>query len=420
MISKECIAMLLAGGQGNRLGILTKNIAKPAIPFGGKYRIIDFTLSNCTNSGIDTVGVLTQYRPLKLNAYIGTGQPWDLDRVNGGVYILPPYLKSKRGEWYKGTANAIYQNIEFIEQYNPKYVLILSGDHIYKMDYSSMIRYHKEKNADATIAVINVPIKDASRFGIMNTNDDNKIYEFEEKPKHPKSNKASMGIYVFTWEVLKEYLVKDELNSNSEKDFGKNVIPNMLLDGLNLYAYPFEGYWKDVGTIQSYFEANMDLLETPPVFDLYDPKWRIYGRNPIQPPHFASKNSQIKKSIITEGCTVYGKVYHSVVFYGVHIGENSEVVNSIIMPNVRIGNNTKIYNSIIGEGAVIGDSCQIGVGDIKPNKLAPNIYSSGITVIINEIIIDHETTIGKNVVIGESIKDIKYVESGESITGEED
>ncbi|MCX7883793.1 MAG: glucose-1-phosphate adenylyltransferase [Caloramator sp.] len=419
MIKKECIAMLLAGGQGNRLGILTKDLAKPAVPFGGKYRIIDFTLSNCTNSGIDTVGVLTQYRPLKLNAYIGTGQPWDLDRVNGGVYILPPYIKGKKGEWYKGTANAIYQNIEFIEQYDPKYVLILSGDHIYKMDYSSMIKYHVEKEADCSIAVINVPLKEASRFGIMNTDNNNKIYEFEEKPKNPKSTKASMGIYVFSWDILKKYLQEDELDPNSEKDFGKNIIPKMLNDGKNMYAYCFDGYWKDVGTIQSYFEANMDLLENPPIFDLYDIKWRIYGRNPIQTPHYIGNNCKINKSIITEGCEVLGNVYHSVLFSGVVVGEGSEIKDCVIMPNAKIGRKVKLSNVVVGEGAVIKDNCTIGYGDIKPNVLYPNIYSSGITVIASGIEISRDTIIGKNVVVEKSNFDIKYLESGEYLSEEE-
>lgn len=420
MRSKECIAMLLAGGQGNRLGILTKNLAKPAVPFGGKYRIIDFTLSNCTNSGIDTVGVLTQYRPMKLNAYIGTGQPWDLDRVNGGVYVLPPYVKGKKGEWYKGTANAIFQNIEFIEQYNPKYVLILSGDHIYKMDYSAMLEYHKKKDADATIAVINVPLEEAGRFGIMNSDDDRKIYEFEEKPKVPKSNQASMGIYVFNWEMLKKYLIEDEKDPKSDNDFGKNIIPKMLSNGLKIYAYPFEGYWKDVGTLQSLWEANMDLLESPSSFDLYDPKWRIYGRNPIEPPHYIASGAVIKKSIVTEGSIVYGSVKHSVVFAGVYIGKDTEIVDSVIMPNARIGNNTKLNNVIIGEGAVIGNNCEIGFGDIIPNKNHPDIYASGITVIADDVVIPDGVKIGRNVVIEDSFTGLKKIESGEWIKKEDE
>lgn len=391
MRRKECIAMLLAGGQGNRLGILTKNLAKPAVPFGGKYRIIDFTLSNCTNSGIDTVGVLTQYRPLKLNSYIGTGQPWDLDRLNGGVFILPPYVKGKGGEWYKGTANAIYQNIEFIEQYNPKYILVLSGDHIYKMDYSKMIDYHKKNNADATIAVIEVPWDEASRFGIMNTKEDGQIYEFEEKPKNPKNNLASMGIYVFTWEKLRNYLISDDHEAKSEHDFGKNIIPQMLNDGQKMQAYPFEGYWKDVGTIQSLWEANMDLLETPPIFDLYDDTARIYGRNPVEAPHYIAAEAKVKKCIIAEGCNVYGSVEHSVLFSGVFVGKGSIVKDSIIMPNTKIGNNVKITNCIIAEKTVIEDGCEIG----KPN----NGKASGITVIGENIVIPAKTLIGENVML---------------------
>jgi glucose-1-phosphate adenylyltransferase len=420
MRSKECIAMILAGGQGNRLGILTKTLAKPAVPFGGKYRIIDFTLSNCSNSGIDTVGVLTQYRPLQLNAYIGTGQPWDLDRLSGGVYVLPPYEKGKKREWYKGTANAIYQNIEFIEQYNPKYVLILSGDHIYKMDYSKMIKHHKKMNADATIAVIDVPWEEASRFGIMNTYEDGKVYEFDEKPKNPKSNKASMGVYVFNWELLKEYLLADDKDNKSSHDFGKNVIPKMLLSGQNIYAYPFDGYWKDVGTIQSLWEANMDLLENPPVFDLYDPLWKIYGRNPVQPPHYIGSGGRISKSIVTEGCTIQGNVEHSILFSSVYVGKGSEIRDSIIMPEVKIGENTKLNNVIIAEGAVIGKGCQIGFGEAVINKNEPDIYSSGATVIGQNVVIPDGAVIGRNVMISETIADISFVESGESITKKEE
>lgn len=420
MRSKECIAMILAGGQGNRLGILTKTLAKPAVPFGGKYRIIDFTLSNCTNSGIDTVGVLTQYRPLKLNAYIGTGQPWDLDRQSGGVYVLPPFEKGKKREWYKGTANAIYQNIEFVEQYNPKYVLILSGDHIYKMDYSKMIKHHKKMNADATIAVIDVPWEEASRFGIMNTYEDGKVYEFDEKPKNPKNNKASMGVYVFNWELLKKYLLTDDKDNKSSHDFGKNIIPKMLLNGQNIFAYPFEGYWKDVGTIQSLWEANMDLLESPPVFDLYDPMWKIYGRNPIQPPHYIGCEGKVSKSIVTEGCIVDGNVEHSILFSRVYVGKGSDIKDSIIMPKVKIGENTKLNNVIIAEGAVIGSGCQIGFGELAVNKNEPDIYSSGVTVIGENVVIPDGAVIGRNVMIAESIPGISFVESGESITKKEE
>lgn len=395
MRKKECIAMLLAGGQGNRLGILTKNVAKPAVPFGGKYRIIDFTLSNCTNSGIDTVGVLTQYRPLKLNSYIGTGQPWDLDRLDGGVYILPPFVKGKMGEWYKGTANAICQNIEFIEQYNPVYLLVLSGDHIYKMDYSLMVEYHKDKKADATIAVIEVPWGEAGRFGIMNTKEDGLIYEFDEKPKNPKNNMASMGVYIFTWEVLKKYLCEDEKEQKSDHDFGKNVIPKMLENGQSMYAYPFGGYWKDVGTIQSLWEANMDLLESPPRFDLYDDNWRIYGRNPMEPPHYIAACARVKRSIIAEGSVVYGNVEHSVIFSGVFIDKDAEIRDSIIMPYARIGKNTKILNSIITEGVKIGDECEVGgQGDGHGKSNTP-----GVTVIGENIVIPPKTVIGENVML---------------------
>lgn len=360
MSKKECIAMLLAGGQGNRLGLLTKNLAKPAVPFGGKYRIIDFTLSNCTNSGIDTVGVLTQYRPLKLNSYIGNGQPWDLDRLDGGVYVLPPYMKGKVGEWYKGTANAISQNIEFIEQFNPKYILVLSGDHIYKMDYSKMIEYHREKHADATIAVIETKLEDANRFGIMNTDKDNRIYEFEEKPKNPKSNKASMGIYVFNWNTLKNYLIADDKNAKSEHDFGKNIIPQMLNNGMVIYAYKFRGYWKDVGTLQSLYQSNMDLLEFPPIFDLYDPTWKIYGRNQGLPPHYIAPSADVKRAIVSEGSSIYGTVRHSIISTGVFIDKSSIIKNSIIMPYARIGENTLIEDSIIAEKVTIGNNCTIG------------------------------------------------------------
>lgn len=393
MMSKECIAMLLAGGQGNRLGILTKNVAKPAVPFGGKYHIIDFTLSNCANSGIDTIGVLTQYKPLKLNSYIGNGKPWGLDRLNGGVYILPPFVRGNAGEWYKGTANAIFQNIEFIEQYDPKYLLVLSGDHIYKMDYSKMIEYHNKVGADATIAVIDVPWEEANRFGIMNTNLDGRILEFEEKPALPKSNKASMGVYVFNWKLLKRYLLEDEKDPKSDYDFGKNIIPKMLSLSQVMFAYPFKGYWKDVGTIKSLWEANMDLLESPPKFDLYDYLWTIYGRNHGEPPHYAAPGSNIKNSIVAEGSVVYGSVYHSVIFSGVFIDKYTEIIDSIIMPYAKIGPNTSIINSIIAEGAVIKDNCEIGC----MNKTHDDL--SGITVIGENTIIPSNHRIGTNMAI---------------------
>ena len=360
MVTKKCVAMLLAGGQGSRLGVLTKNIAKPAVPFGGKYRIIDFPLSNCTNSGIDTIGVLTQYKPLKLNSYIGIGQPWDLDRLNGGVTILPPYMKQTVGEWYSGTANAIFQNIEFIEAYDPEYVLILSADQIYKMDYNAMLLYHEEKNADVTIAILEVPWEEASRFGIMNTDEEEKIYEFVEKPKNPISNKASMGIYIFNWKKLRQYLIEDGNIPDSNNDFGKDIIPKMLKEGERMYAYPFKGYWRDVGTIQSLWEANMDLLEEATELDLYDSGWKIYSRNPVEPPHYISQGANVKRCIITEGGIIHGDVTHSVLFAGVTVGRGSRVNNSILMPNVKIGDNVVIENAIIAENTVIGDNSYIG------------------------------------------------------------
>jgi glucose-1-phosphate adenylyltransferase len=352
--------MLLAGGQGSRLGILTKKVAKPAVPYGGKYRIIDFPLSNCTNSGIDTVGVLTQYQPLELNAYIGSGAPWDLDISNGGVFVLPPYQKGKSGEWYRGTANAIYQNIAFIEQYNPDYVLILSGDHIYKMDYNAMLNYHIRHGADATIAVREVPWEEASRFGIMNTDSDDKIVEFEEKPKNPKSNKASMGVYIFTWSKLRHYLEEDEADKKSSNDFGKNIIPNMLNDKQVIVAYSFNGYWKDVGTIESLWEANMDLLETPMPIDMHDKRWRIFAKNPGMAPHYIAKGATVKDSLITEGCEVYGNVNHSVLFAGVIIEEGAKVESSVIMPGSVIKRGAVVRRAIVAENAVVGPGAFVG------------------------------------------------------------
>ena len=357
---KTCVAMLLAGGQGSRLGILTKNVAKPAVPYGGKYRIIDFPLSNCTNSGIDTVGVLTQYQPLELNAYIGSGAPWDLDLSNGGVFVLPPYQKGKVGEWYRGTANAIYQNMAFIEQYHPDYVLILSGDHIYKMDYNAMLQFHISHGADATIAVREVPWAEASRFGIMNTDENDNIIEFEEKPKQPKSNKASMGVYIFTWEKLRKYLIEDEENKASSNDFGKNIIPTMLAEGQVLCAYNFAGYWKDVGTIESLWEANMDLLSKPAPIDLHDKKWRIYARNPGLTPHFIAKGAQVADSLISEGCEVYGNVKHSVLFSGVKIEEGALIEDGVIMPGAVVKRGAVVRRAIVAEGAEVGAGCFVG------------------------------------------------------------
>ena len=357
---QEVVAMLLAGGQGSRLGVLTRNLAKPAVPFGGKYRIIDFPLSNCVNSGIETVGVLTQYQPLELNDYIGNGQPWDLDSNNAGVHVLPPYQKQKKTDWYKGTANAIYQNIPFIERYNPDYVVVLSGDHIYKMDYSKMLSFHKEKNAACTIAVYEVPMAEASRFGILNTNEDGSIYEFDEKPKKPKSNKASMGIYVFTWEKLRKYLEEDEENPKSQNDFGKNVLPAMLNAGESMFAYRFEGYWKDVGTIESLWESNMDLLDPNIPLDLNDPEWRIYSRNPVMPPHYVAKGATIQNSLAAEGCNVYGTVDFSVLFAGVYVAPGAVVRDSIIMPGSRIEEGATVQYAIVAENSVVGANSVVG------------------------------------------------------------
>ena len=360
-IKKEWIAMLLAGGQGSRLYTLTQNIAKPAVPFGGKYRIIDFPLSNCVNSGVDTVGVLTQYQPLELNSYIGNGQPWDLDRNNGGVHILPPYQKQKGSDWYTGTANAIYQNIPFIDRYDPEYVLILSGDHIYKMDYSKMLDFHKEKNADCTIAVIDVPMEEASRFGIMSCDEEMKIFQFEEKPKNPTSTLASMGIYIFNWKKLRYYLEKDENTEGSSKDFGKNIIPDMLSNNEGMFAYTFDSYWKDVGTIDSLWEANMDLINPNVPLELHDKSWKIYSRTPILPPHFISDTSLVQNSLVTEGSSVSGKVDFSVIFAGVTVEEGAEVRDSIVMPGAVIKKGAKINYSIIAENTVIGENASVGV-----------------------------------------------------------
>lgn len=366
MRKKKCIAMLLAGGQGSRLGLLTKVMAKPAVPFGGKYRIIDFPLSNCTNSQIDTVGVLTQYQPLELNRYIGSGQPWDLDLTNGGVFVLPPYQTAKSGEWYRGTANAIFQNISFIEQYDPDYVLILSGDHIYKMDYNKMLNAHIEDGADCTIAVRPVPWEIAPSFGIMNVDENNHIIEFEEKPKNPKSNLASMGVYIFTWKVLREYLINDDQNPKSKNDFGKNIIPSMLDDKRGMLAYAFESYWKDVGTITSLWEANMDLLKVPPEFDLNDPRWKIYARSPVMPPHFIGGSAVVEQSLIAEGCEVHGTVRGSVLFAGVNIASNAIIEDSVIMPGTRVESGAVVRRSIISENCVISSDCVVGElqGDI--------------------------------------------------------
>ena len=389
---KTCVAMLLAGGQGSRLGVLTKKVAKPAVPYGGKYRIIDFPLSNCTNSGIDTVGVLTQYMPLELNAYIGSGAPWDLDLSNGGVFVLPPYQTGKTGDWYRGTANAIYQNMAFIEQYNPDYVLVLSGDHIYKMDYNAMLSYHIRKGADATIAVRPVPWEEASRFGIMNTDAEDNIIEFEEKPKNPKSNKASMGIYIFTWEKLRAYLTADEADKTSSNDFGKNIIPAMLNDKQVMVAYNFEGYWKDVGTIESLWEANMDLLSTPMPIDLHDKKWRIYAKNPGLAPHFIAKGADVQDSLITEGCMIHGKVSHSVLSAGVLVEEGANVQDAVVMPGAVIKRGAVVRRAIVAENAVIGAGSLVGEETGNIAVVGPNVtLPAGVSVAAG-VQVDEATT----------------------------
>ena len=363
MRKQKCIAMLLAGGQGSRLGLLTKAMAKPAVPFGGKYRIIDFPLSNCSNSDIDVVGVLTQYQPLELNSYIGAGQPWDLDLMNGGVFVLPPYMTASSGEWYKGTANAIYQNLSFIEQYDPEYVLVLSGDHIYKMDYRKMLNAHIDAGADVTIAVRPVPWAEAPAFGIMNVDEENNIIEFEEKPKQPKSNLASMGVYIFSWSVMKKYLTEDNADPNSKNDFGKNIIPKILNDGLKLRAYSFDSYWKDVGTIASLWEANMDLLSYPPQFNLRDSRWPIYSRSPVMPPHFVGPMATLETSSVTEGCEVYGTVRHSVLFAGVVVEEGAIVEDSVIMPNTTVRRGAVVRRAMIAENCDIGPGAVVGSAD---------------------------------------------------------
>lgn len=357
---KECVAMLLAGGQGSRLYALTQKVAKPAVPYGAKYRIIDFPLSNCINSGIDTVGVLTQYQPLVLNEYIGNGQPWDLDRIHGGVHVLPPYQKASGADWYSGTANAIYQNIEFVDRYDPEYVIILSGDHIYKMDYNKMLSFHKSKNADATIAVLDVPLEEASRFGIMITDEDDNIIDFEEKPKNPRSTLASMGIYIFNWQKLRAALIANENDPNATKDFGKNIIPDMKDAGDKLVAYRFDGYWKDVGTIDSLWEANMDLINPNIPIDLYDPAWKIYSRNPVMPPQNIGKNAKIQNSMVTEGCNIDGTVDFSMISDGVTIEKGAKVTDSILMPGAVVKAGAVVEYSIVGENSVIGENAHIG------------------------------------------------------------
>ncbi len=400
MIKKKCVAMLLAGGQGSRLGVLTGKIAKPAVPYGGKYRIIDFPLSNCTNSGIDTVGILTQYKPLELNDYIGSGKPWDLDRLNGGVHILPPYQGQKGGDWYKGTANAIYQNLEFIERYNPEYVLILSGDHIYKMDYSKMIEQHERTGAACTISVLEVSLEEATRFGIMNTNKDGSIYEFEEKPKNPKSQLASMGIYVFTWEKLKKYLTEDDANPDSDNDFGKNIIPLMLNNGELMMVYRFSDYWKDVGTVDSLWEANLDLLNPNIDLNLSDKDWRIYSRTVALPPQYISDTAKVEHSLVTDGCEVFGALDYSILFENVTVQEGASVEYSLVMPGAVIKKGAKVKYSIIAEDVVVEEGASVGKDPTEINR-----DDFGITVIGSGVTVGKGATVGAKEMITEDVKE---------------
>lgn len=397
MIKKEMIAMLLAGGQGSRLGVLTSNIAKPAVTFGGKYRIIDFPLSNCINSGVDTVGVLTQYQPLRLNTHIGIGIPWDLDKNIGGVSILPPYEKSTSSEWYTGTANAIYQNMEYMEYYNPDYVLILGGDHIYKMDYEAMLDFHKQKNADVTLATIPVPWEEASRFGVAITDEDRRIMDFEEKPKEPRSNLASMGIYIFSWKVLKEALIT--LSEQKGCDFGKHIIPYCHNKGDRIFAYEYNGYWKDVGTLGAYWEANMELIDLVPVFNLYEEFWKIYTKSDIILPQFIGEEAVIDKAIIGEGAEVYGEVHNSVIGSGVYIGQGAVVRDSIIMKSTVVEDGAKIYKGIVAESATIGKGTELGIGEDIPNVVEPSIYSFGLVTVGEGTVIPPGVKVGKNTAI---------------------
>ncbi len=417
MIKKEMIAMLLAGGQGSRLGVLTSKVAKPAVAFGGKYRIIDFPLSNCINSGVDTVGVLTQYQPLRLNTHIGIGIPWDLDRNIGGVTVLPPYEKSENSEWYTGTANAIYQNIDYMESFNPEYILILSGDHIYKMDYEVMLDFHKANGAEVTIAVMPVPMEEASRFGIMITDENRRIVDFEEKPAQPRSNLASMGIYIFNWKTLREAF--KALENQPALDFGKHIIPYCHEKGAPLYAYEFNGYWKDVGTLNSYWEANMELIDIVPEFNLYEEYWKIYTKSDALPPQYLSWDSVVERSIIGEGTEIYGKVYSSVIGCGVTIGEGTIVRDSIIMNSVEIGAGCELNKAIIAENVVVGNNVRLGIGEEVQNDTAPHIYSHGIVTIGEKSVIPDNITVGKNTVISgvttEADYDNAYLASGKSL-----
>ena len=405
MAKKKCVAMILAGGQGSRLGALTLNVAKPAVSFGAKYKIIDFVLSNCANSGLDTVGILTQYEPLDLNTYVGNGQPWDLDVIDGGVFVLPPYMSAEKGEWYKGTANAIYQNLNFISRFDPEYVLILSGDHIYKMDYDKMLEQHIANNADCTIATITVPWEEASRFGILAANEEGRITEFAEKPKVPKSNQASMGIYIFKWSVLKEELIKDENKEVTSNDFGKDIIPEMLKNNLRLFIYGFKGYWKDVGTISSLWEANMDLLDENCELDINDPSWPIMARTTASRPQYVSSNAKVINSLVTEGCEIDGTVKHSILFHNVTIGKNSKVTDSIIMNDVTIGDNVIINKAVIGDGAIISDNVRINTRGVEtPEYINTKICSNDLSLIGTNVFIGKGVKIGKHSMIVEDIK----------------
>ncbi|MDF2820403.1 MAG: glucose-phosphate adenylyltransferase GlgC [Clostridiales bacterium] len=410
MLRKETVAMLLAGGQGSRLGVLTNKLAKPAVSFGGKYKIIDFTLSNCINSGIDTVGVLTQYQPLRLNRHIGIGIPWDLDRNYGGVSILPPYIKATVGEWYSGTANAIYQNKEFIDYYNPEYVIILSADHVYKMDYEMMLNFHKERKADLTIAAIQIPIEEAHRYGVIIEDVQNKIIDFEEKPQNPKNNLISMGIYIFNWKLLKSALASNDL-LHRKSDFGKHIIPYCKHIGCNIYAYHFDGFWRDVGTLQSYWETNMELVKIVPDFNLYEEFWQIYSNNGSLPPQYTAETAEVKTCIISEAAEVYGKVYNSVIGNSVHIGKDSIIWNSIVMDNCQVGEGCVIRNSILAEEVIIGNGVEMGTGEWKENIVDPEIYNSDLIVIGESSVIPDGVKIGKNSAIS-GITDYEDYEGG--------
>lgn len=419
MAKNQMIGMILAGGQGSRLGVLTKHLAKPAVPFGSRYRIVDFTLSNCSNSGIETVGVLTQYKPLALNTYIGNGQPWDLDRIYGGAFILPPYQKSSKSDWYKGTANAIYQNTEFVDNYDPKYVVILSGDHIYKMNYSKMLKAHIDAKADATIAVIEVPWDEAPRFGIMNTDKDSFITEFDEKPKKPKSNLASMGVYIFSWDVLKQKLEEDEQNDDSSHDFGKDIIPAYLNEKRKMLAYHFSGYWKDVGTIESLWEANMDILDRPREINLMDSSWRIYSRNPVKPPHYIAKGAIVHNSCLTDGCVIEGEVQHSVIFNSVVVEKGAVVKDSVLMPGVVVKSGAYINKAIIGTETTVSKNVKIGYAAIGDSPyINTSICSNNITVVERGLVLKEDAIIPCNSmveVLDDISQDLSVIESYEKV-----